>query len=378
MSILSPDRLRCALYLVGLSCNLACYSGGAGTEAGIGSSTGEASTAPTVPTAGVSGDGPTTTTSTSTSTQTTSTSTSGDEPSTSSSGAETTTGGLSGCGDGILDATEECDDGAAGNDDTRFCKEDCTLNVCGDGKLFVDWELCDQGVGNSDAYGSLCGPDCTPGARCGDKKLQPEFETCDLGPNNGGEKGDEQGILCDTSCRAQQLRGFVTTSAFTGNLGGLFNADLKCRDAAAAAGLAEPERFHALLSTGNVHAKERFKDVAAALPYVLVTGKKFADSFTALIEAGPLGEGIAATETGAALYKTYVVTNTDPGGISHSPSEHCEGWTSDKAAFEARVGVNAVPLNAPDWEDWKNKQAWLGATIFDCDKTFFHLYCLEI
>jgi hypothetical protein len=85
-----------------------------------------------------------------------------------------------------------------------------------------NWELCDQGVGNSDAYGSLCGPDCTPGARCGDNKLQPEFETCDLGPNNGGEKGDEQGILCDTSCRAQQLRGFVTTAAFTGNLGGLF------------------------------------------------------------------------------------------------------------------------------------------------------------
>ena len=62
----------------------------------------------------------------------------------------------------------------------------------------------------------------------------------------------------------------------------------------------------------------------------------------------------------------------------HSPSQHCQGWTSDNAAFEARVGVNAVPLNAPDGEDWKNKQAWLGATIFGCNKTFFHLYCLEI
>jgi hypothetical protein len=150
-------------------------------------------------------------------------------------GGGNTTGGLSGCGDGVVDATEECDDGAAGNDDTRFCKEDCTLNVCGDGKLFVGWELCDQGPGNSDAYGSLCGSQCTPGARCGDNKLQPEFETCDLGINNGGEKGDEQGILCDTSCRAQQLRGFVTRRR-SRNLGGLFGADLKCRDARSGGG----------------------------------------------------------------------------------------------------------------------------------------------
>jgi hypothetical protein len=49
-----------------------------------------------------------------------------------------------------------------------------------------------------------------------------------------------------------------------------------------------------------------------------------------------------------------------------------------RGVHEARVGVNAVPMNAPDWQDWKNKQAWIGATIFDCDKTFFHLYCLEI
>lgn len=374
---LSPARLRRPLSVVGMSCGLACYTGGSGLEAGIGTSTGtsadEPSTAPDVPTAGADGDGPTSTTSTTSST----TSTSGDEPDGSSAEAGTT-GGVSGCGDGIVNGTEACDDGAAGNDDTRFCKEDCTLNVCGDGKLFVDWELCDQGVGNSDMYGSLCGSDCTPGARCGDNKLQPEFETCDLGLDNGGEKGDEQGILCDTSCRAQQLRGFVTAATFTGDLGGLDDADGKCRDAAAAAGLAEPERFHALLSTGNIDAKERFKNVAASTPYVLVTGKKFGDSFAALIETGPLDEGIAATETGAPLYQRYVMTNTKPGGTSYSSAEHCEGWTKADAALDARVGFNAVSMKEPEWEDWKNNQAWIGATSVKCDKYLFHIYCLEI
>lgn len=375
MPKLSPARLHWPLPLVGLSCCLACYSGGSGIEAGngtsAGTSTGESSTAPDVPTAGASADGPT-------STSSTGTSTSGDGPGGSSSGLDTTTGSVSDCGNGIVDANEECDDGVGANDDTRFCTKSCKLNVCGDGKLFVGWELCDQGVGNSAEYGSLCGSDCTPGARCGDHKLQSEFETCDLGPNNGGEKGDEQGILCNTSCRAQQLRGFVTATTFTGNLGGLDDADLKCRDAAAAAGLAEPERFHALLSTGNIDAKERFKDVAASLPYVLVTGKKFGDSFAALIDTGPLGEGIAATETGAPLYQRYVMTNTKPGGTSYSSAEHCNGWTKADAALDARIGFNAVPMNEPEWKDWKNNQAWIGATSITCDKYLFHIYCLEI
>ena len=173
---------------------------------------------------------------------------------------------------------EECDEGFGINDDSRFCTWNCKLNICGDGKLFVGWELCDEGTANSDAYGSLCGEQCEPGPRCGDHKLQPEFETCDLGPDNGGMEGDDQGILCDTNCRAMQLRGFITRDTFTGDLGGLFGADQRCRTAATAAGLAEPERFHAFLSTGSLDAKKRFEGVAPSLPYVLVTGKKLAQN----------------------------------------------------------------------------------------------------
>ena len=372
---LRPDHLLCLLHFAALGCPACGDSGMAADGAGIGTSTTGSSMTPEAPTTEAEGDGPTSTSTTSTTS--TSMSSTGDEADTSSSGADTT-GGVSGCGDGVVNPAEECDDGAAGNDDTRFCKEDCTLNVCGDGKLFVGWELCDQGPGNSDEYGSLCGSQCTPGARCGDHKLQPEFETCDLGQDNGGDKGDEQGILCDSSCRALQLRGFVTAAAFTGDLGGLFGADLKCRSAATAAGLPEPERFHALLSTGDVDAKSRFKDVSAALPFVLVTGKKFAANFAALMATGPLGEGIAVSETGATLYETYVATNTAPGGVPYSPDQHCQGWTSAEAAHKGRVGLNAVPADSPEWPDWKSTQAWLGAASIQCDKGLFHLYCLEI
>lgn len=314
---------------------------------------------------------------TSTSAVTTSTGSTGDGQGT--SGAEPdTTGGISGCGDGVVDPDEACDDGFTGNNDSLFCKADCTLNVCGDGKVFVGWELCDQGAGNSDEYGSLCSSQCEPGARCGDHKLQTKYETCDLGLDNGGAKGDEQGILCDASCRAQQRRGFVTAATFTGDLGGLFGADLKCRTAAAAAGLPEPERFHAFLSTGDLDAKDRFEAVAVGLPYVLVTGKKFADSLAALLAAGPLGEGVAVTETGAALYSKRVATNTAPGGVHFSPDQHCQEWTSADVAYKARVGLNAVPVDSPQWPEWQAMQAWTGATSFQCDKKDLHLYCLEI
>lgn len=348
--------------------------GPAGQETGTSGST-TAPPSPTVPPTSTSGEESPTTTATTTTTTTDMTST-GVDPDPGSSGAATT-GPVSGCGDGIVGPGEDCDDGM-GNGDTLFCKANCTLNVCGDGKLFVGWELCDQGPGNSDAYGSLCTTQCSPGERCGDNKLQPGYETCDLGPDNGGMQGDEQGILCDASCKAQQLRGFVTAAAFSGDLGGLFGADLKCRAAATAAGLPEPERFHALLSTGDVDAKTRFKTVAAALPYVLVTGKKFADNFASLLTDGPLDEGIAATETGAPIYKNNVATNTAPGGGSFSPDQHCQGWTSADAAFKARIGLNALPANAPDLPQWQSEQWWIGALAWLCDKKDLHLYCLEI
>ena len=299
------------------------------------------------------------------------------DPETDGEEMDTTVGGPV-CGNGVLNEDEECDDGLDGNADTQFCKADCTLNVCGDGKLFVGWELCDEGAGNSNEYGSLCGKDCEPGARCGDHKLQPEFETCDLGLENGGRNGDDQGILCDTSCKAQQLRGFVTKASFTGALGGLFGADLKCQAAAKLAGLAEAERFHAYLSTADVDAKDRFQNVAASFPYVLVTGTKFANNFAALIEAGPLGEGIVVTEDGSSLYKEYVATNTAPGGLHFSPDQHCQAWTSMAPGFKGRTGFSGVPMGSPNAMDWKAEQWWTGVYQWPCNEPIFHLYCLEI
>lgn len=93
------------------------------------------------------------------------------------------------CGNGILEATEECDDGNTTNGDG--CSAQCKIEVpvCGNGKLDPG-EQCDDGnTNNNDA----CKNDCTPNV-CGDGVVFTGVEECDDGAN--GDNGDG----CTDSC----------------------------------------------------------------------------------------------------------------------------------------------------------------------------------
>ncbi|MEZ4368431.1 MAG: hypothetical protein R2939_19455 [Kofleriaceae bacterium] len=96
---------------------------------------------------------------------------------------------VTGCGDGVLDLGEQCDDGNDEDDDG--CTRDCRLPVCGDG-VVQGSEACDDGAGNGDDRA------CTEGCRfnvCGDGKLHLGVEACDAGAAN-----DDEGA-CTTSCQ---------------------------------------------------------------------------------------------------------------------------------------------------------------------------------
>jgi cysteine-rich repeat protein len=81
----------------------------------------------------------------------------------------------SGCGNGILDPGEQCDDGNTVPDDG--CSPDCRLDVvCGNG-VVDPGELCDDG--NTDD-GDACLATCEP-ARCGDGFVHVGVELCDDG-----------------------------------------------------------------------------------------------------------------------------------------------------------------------------------------------------
>jgi cysteine-rich repeat protein len=58
------------------------------------------------------------------------------------------------CGNGVVDAGEECDDGNGGNGDG--CDEDCRPSACGNGLVGIDEECDDGNTLDGDACSSLC------------------------------------------------------------------------------------------------------------------------------------------------------------------------------------------------------------------------------
>ncbi len=80
------------------------------------------------------------------------------------------------CGDGaIWLGSEECDDGGNGN--TDGCIDTCKTATCGDGYTYLSVEECDDGEDNAD--NNSCKQDCTVNV-CGDG-LQGPNEECDDG-----------------------------------------------------------------------------------------------------------------------------------------------------------------------------------------------------
>jgi fibro-slime domain-containing protein len=105
------------------------------------------------------------------------------------------------CGDGIINGTEQCDDGPK-NDDNAYggCTTQCTIGpYCGDGKVFPDpaIEQCDDGV-NQSGYGDPngCAPGCKTPPYCGDGNVDFPNEQCDDGVNNGAPES-----RCDPRCK---------------------------------------------------------------------------------------------------------------------------------------------------------------------------------
>ncbi len=136
----------------------------------------------------------------------------------SSSSYKLTLGGFNGavsacgptCGDSVVTAGEQCDNGAMNLGGYNQCTAMCRLGpYCGDGTVTMPNETCDNGK-NEDAYGagSGCAPGCKLPARCGDMLVQTEYgETCDDGVNDGRYTG------CSALCQRAGYCGDGKTQA---------------------------------------------------------------------------------------------------------------------------------------------------------------------
>ncbi len=99
-----------------------------------------------------------------------------------------TTGVVPMCGDGAVDAGEECDDG--NTDDTDACTNACKNAVCGDSIVQAMVEECDDG---NMADTDMCVMGCK-NAKCGDGFVLMGMEQCDDGNMSDAD-------MCTTMCK---------------------------------------------------------------------------------------------------------------------------------------------------------------------------------
>jgi cysteine-rich repeat protein len=159
---------------------------------------------------------------------------------------------------------------------------------------------------------------------CGDGQLDPG-EECDDG-------SVEDGDGCAADCRKEYRRVFVTSTVFTGDLGGLAGADAKCQAAAESVGL--PGVFKAWLSADGLAPETTF--FHSEVPYVRVDDVEVAADWQDLVD-GQLNASMGVSETGGA-----------PGLGVHpcEPSDTRIAWTNTQ---EKGTAFEAAPCN--NWTD---------------------------
>ncbi|MEP6467125.1 MAG: DUF4215 domain-containing protein, partial [Parafilimonas sp.] len=102
---------------------------------------------------------------------------------------------LSSCGNGTVDAKEQCDDGANNGKASDTCDSHCKLR-CGNG-VKETGEQCDDGVDNG-AYGT-CKSDCSLASYCGDG-IKNGNEACDDGAKNVALASAYGKAVCTSAC----------------------------------------------------------------------------------------------------------------------------------------------------------------------------------
>lgn len=153
---------------------------------------------------------------------------------------------------------------------------------------------------------------------------------------------------------------FLTSTTYSGNLGGLNGADAICTARATAGGLSGT--FKALLSTSTIAANSRVS---------IVSSVRRVDGQTVANNSADFWDGTAAvqmnmTELGTTVSDARPWTGSTSAG-AFVTGKSCEDWTDETYAYN--IGAQGYATNLTEW---------FASTLYDyyCDVSN-HFYCLS-
>ncbi|MBI4141977.1 DUF4215 domain-containing protein [Candidatus Woesearchaeota archaeon] len=227
------------------------------------------------------------------------------------------------CPNGIIDQTEQCDDGNSNQSDQ--CSNVCTLTFCGDGIL--------QSINGNNVA-----------------------EQCDDGNLVSGDG-------CSSSCTIEPYyKVFTTLQKYPANFGGLSEFDNKCVISAQAIGFSSNAKWKAWISDSTTEAKERVYN-SLDYSYRRVDGKIVANNWADLIDSS-LDNPMNLTETGTIL-TPFDSSWTGTLANGTKDTSNCINWTTTSGSIYGRVGSVG-----------STQSPWTGGAAGSCNLTH-HIYCFE-
>lgn len=182
-----------------------------------------------------------------------------------------------------------------------------------------------------------------------------------LNGSGSGSSGGESGM------GLTEHKVFVTSTQYTGNLGGLSGADTLCQTRAAAGSATASLTggvWRAIASDSTTSAASRL-NFNTGVP-VVNTGGATIVSQTSQLWSGTLLTNIRTDEDGTILASGSVLTGSTSSGGS-IPGLNCINWTSNANGDSGRIGL----MNSTD-------SNWISSAVAgDCDVAH-HLYCIYV
>lgn len=183
-------------------------------------------------------------------------------------------------------------------------------------------------------------------------------------PHSAGELCDDGNDVetdeCDSMCKIVERRKvFVTSTKYSGNLGGLSGANAKCTSVANGAGLTG--MYRAWLSNESDSPSDFFDKNFTGL-YVLANGTTVAEGWIGLI-SGSLQNPIDRDEKSNPTV-TGVWTNTESDGTPDKDELVCGSWTLN-------AGITTIGLSTSKTSTWTKSNTNAGCSGMNA------LYCFE-